>query len=84
MNKGDLIGIYTGNPGTATVSSGSRDCSGGEGSYISVNGQVVMSSSGGSGASHTVNVYEEYNYTGSVQSYTAAAEGDYKLHVWLY
>ena len=82
LNKGDLIGIYTGNPGTATVSSGSRDCSGGEGSYISVNGQVVMSSSGGSGASHTVNVYEEYNYTGSVQSFTAAAEGDYKLQVW--
>ena len=82
LNKGDKVGVYTGSAGRTSSGSSGIECTGGEGSYISVNGNVVMSSAGGKGASYSVNVYEEYNYTGTVQSFTAEAEGDYSLQVW--
>ncbi len=82
LDKGDKVGIYTGSVGSVTSGSGGTNCYGGEGSYISVNGNIVMSSSGGKGASFILNVRKEYNYTGSVQSYTAEADGDYTLQVW--
>ena len=82
LKKGDKVGIYTGSAGTVTSGSSGTNCYGGEGSYISVNGNVIMSSSGGKGASFILNVRKEYNYTGSVQTFTAETEGDYTLQVW--
>ncbi len=82
LNKGDTVGIFTGRAGGVTTTSSGTSCGGGEGSYISVNGQVIMSSAGGKGASFILNVRKEFNYTGTVQSYTADAEGDYTLQVW--
>ncbi len=82
LNEGDTVEIYTGAAGNVTSSSGSVTCGGGEGSYISINGNVVMSSSGGKGASFTLNVSRTFNYTGSMQTFTASAEGDYTLKVW--
>ncbi|MBP5555496.1 MAG: InlB B-repeat-containing protein [Lachnospiraceae bacterium] len=82
LKKGDKVGIYTGSAGTVTTGSSGTNCYGGEGSYISVNGNIIMSSSGGKGASFILNVRKEYNYTGSVQRFTAEAEGDYTLQVW--
>ena len=82
LNEGDRVGIYTGIPGSVDTSSGSVFCGGGEGSYISVNGRVVISSSGGKGASYSVHVSRSFDYTGCVQSFTAEADGDYELKVW--
>lgn len=82
LNKGDIVGIYTGSAGSVTSGSGGTNCYGGEGSYISVNGNIVMSSSGGKGASFILNVRKEYDYTGYVQNFIAESEGDYTLQVW--
>ncbi len=82
LEKGDKVGIYTGSAGTVTTGSSGTNCAGGEGSYITVNGNVIMSSAGGKGASFIMNVRKEFNYTGTVQTFTAEADGDYTLQVW--
>ena len=82
LNKGDVVGIYTGASGKAVNNDGVIDCYGGEGSYITVNGKKIMSSAGGAGADFVLNVREEYGYTGSVKTYTVQADGTYTLEVW--
>jgi hypothetical protein len=82
LRKGDVVGVYTGLPGVYENTQDGIVCNGGEGSYISINGNVVMSSSGGKGASYNLHVSNTYEYTGSVRTFTAEAEGDYTLEVW--
>lgn len=82
LNSGDVIGIYTGKAGSATSNANGSVCYGGEASYITVNGNLVMSSAGGKGASYILNINQAFDYSGSVQSYTVPSEGDYTLQVW--
>ena len=82
LREGDVVGVYTGLPGVYENTQDGIVCNGGEGSYISINGNVVMSSSGGRGASYNLHVSNTYEYTGSVRTFTAEAEGDYTLEVW--
>lgn len=82
LNKGDVVGIYTGASGKAVNNDGVIDCYGGEGSYITVNGKMIMSSAGGDGADFVLNVREEYGYTGSIKSFKVEADGTYTLEVW--
>ncbi len=82
LKEGDVVGVYTGLPGVYGSGQDGIVCNGGEGSYITINGNVVMAAAGGSGASYNLHVSDRYEYTGNVQIYTAEAEGDYSLEVW--
>ena len=82
LKEGDVVGVYTGLPGVYENTPDGIVCNGGEGSYISINGKVVMSSSGGRGASYNLHVSDRYEYTGTIRTFTAEAEGEYTLEVW--
>ena len=82
LNEGDVVEIYTGRCGTTETGENGTVCTGGEGSYIEINGKRIMSCSGGNGADHVVNIEEKFSFAGETESYTVEAEGDYKLEVW--
>ena len=82
LEKGDVVGIYTGRPGATRTEGGDIRCGGGEWSYVTVNGVTVMSASGGRGAEYSLNVSRTFECTGSIRTYTAEGEGDYRLQVW--
>ena len=82
LNKGDIVGIYTGAVGDAINEEGTINCYGGEGSYIEINGERIMSCAGGDGATFVLNVSKAFEYSGSVQFYTVETDGEYTLEVW--
>lgn len=82
LNKGDVVGIYTGASGKAVNNEGIIDCYGGEGSYITVNGKMILSSAGGNGAEFVLNVRKEFEYTGDIETFVVETDGDYMLEVW--
>lgn len=82
LNEGDEVTIYTGRSGVCTRTGAGTVCSGGEGSYIEINGERVLSVSGGKGADLKLNIRKEFLYSGKTQSYRVEATGDYTLEVW--
>ena len=82
LYKGDRVKIHTGAGGRAVTDSTGIVCEGGEGSEVYINDTFVMSSAGGDGVTFVLNVNKRFNYTGTIQTFTAIAEADYKLQVW--
>ena len=82
LSEGDVLEIYTGRAGVCEPGEEGVVCEGGESSVIRLNGAPLLIGAGGDGADYVLNVKKEFAFTGSIETYTAEAEGDYTLEVW--